>query len=70
MTVATTDLSLSSSPPLSTLHATFHPGRIVSQIGFLNVPFRRMDGWIIAFNEFALASKSRVALYSPFERDR
>lgn len=45
--------------------ATFLPRNRVMQIGFLNVPFRGMDGWIIAFNEFALASKSRVAPESP-----
>lgn len=37
---------------------------------FKRFPFRRMDGWIIAFNEFVLASKSRVALCSPFRRER
>jgi len=48
--------------------ATFYREIVPGQIGFLNVPFCRMDGWIIAFNEFALASKSRVALCSPSQR--
>lgn len=57
----------SADPPFSRERRVL-PRNRATQIGFLNVLFRGMDGWIIAFNEFALASKSRAALCSPSQR--